>query len=107
MKNSQVDDVSVYYVSVHLVCLLGLRHLKNTIVPVIVEALGMIKKDRDNHIKKTPGSPSLYKIPPKCTLRNSSSPLGSTINVVEKISPKRGHKNINTYNTYDNNLPSR
>ena len=33
-------------------------HLKTTIVPVIVGALGMIKKDTDKYINKIPGSPS-------------------------------------------------
>ena len=36
-------------------------YLKTSTVPVIVGALGMIKKGRDKkHINKKPGSPSLY-----------------------------------------------
>ena len=34
-------------------------HLKTTTVPVIVGALGMIKKGTDKHINKTVGSPNL------------------------------------------------
>ena len=37
-------------------------HLKTTTVPVIVGALGMIKKGSDKHINKIPGSPSQYEI---------------------------------------------
>ena len=31
-------------------------------MPVIVQAIGVIKKDTDKHINKIPGSPSLYEI---------------------------------------------
>ena len=37
-------------------------YLKTTRVPVIVEALGMIKKETVKHINKKPGSPSQYEI---------------------------------------------
>ena len=37
-------------------------HLKTTNMPVIVGALGMIKKGTDKHINKIAGSPSLYEI---------------------------------------------
>ena len=33
-------------------------HIKTTIVPVIVGALGMIKKGTDKYINKIPGTPS-------------------------------------------------
>ena len=34
--------------------------IKTTTVPVIVEALDMIKKGTDKHIDEVPGSPSQY-----------------------------------------------
>ena len=37
-------------------------HLKTTIVPVIVGALGMTKKETDKHINKMPDCPSPYEI---------------------------------------------
>ena len=37
-------------------------YLKSTIVPVIVGALGMIKKGKDKHINKITGSLSHYAI---------------------------------------------
>ena len=37
-------------------------YLKTTTVPVILGALGMIKKETDKHIYKIPGSPNLYEI---------------------------------------------
>ena len=36
--------------------------LKTTTIPVIVGALGMIKKETDKHIKKIPYCPRLYEI---------------------------------------------
>ena len=40
-----------------------MSHLRSTIVPVIVRALGMIKKGTDKHINRISGSPSRYEIP--------------------------------------------
>ena len=37
-------------------------HPKTTILPVIVGALGMIKKGTNKHMNKIPGSPSQYVI---------------------------------------------
>ena len=37
-------------------------HLKTTTAPVIVGALGMIKKGTDKHTNKIPGCVSLYEI---------------------------------------------
>ena len=56
-------------------------HLKTTIVPVIVGALGIIKKGTDKHINKIPDSPGLYKIQKNCTLWNCSSPQVHTLKV--------------------------
>ena len=39
-----------------------MRHIKTTMMPVIVGALGMIKKVTDKHIDKILGSYSLYEI---------------------------------------------
>ena len=63
-------------------------------MPVMVGALGMIKKETDKHIKKIPGCASfcVYK---KSTLQNCSSSLESTINVTEKYYPKEAAKSIN------------
>ena len=42
-------------------------------LPIIVGALGMIKKGTDKHINKILGSPSLYEIEKKnCVLQNGS-----------------------------------
>ena len=44
-------------------------HLKTIIEPVIVGALGMIKKGTDKLINYIPGSPSLYEIQNKTLYR--------------------------------------
>ena len=49
-------------------------HLKDTTMPIIVGAQGMIKKKPDKHIDKIPGSPIQYKIQKKYFLQNCSSP---------------------------------
>ena len=66
-------------------------HLKTTSVPVIEEALGMIKKRTDNI-----GSPSLYKIQKNCTLQICSTYLENAIKVTEKYYLKEEAKGINT-----------
>ena len=53
-------------------------------VPVLVRAMGMIKKGTDKHINKTPGSPWLYDIQ---QMRFAEQPIS-----LGKISPKRGSK---------------
>ena len=37
-------------------------HLKVTIVPVVIGALGMIKKKPEGHIKRIPGNPCLQEL---------------------------------------------
>ena len=66
-------------------------HLKTTTVPVIVGALGMIKKGTDKHINKIPVSFSLngnFKI----ALCGTGSFI---INMTEKYHPKEAAKNKN------------
>ena len=47
--------------------------LKTAIVPVMVGALGMIKKNINKHISRVPSSLSLHEMQKKnCTLRDSS-----------------------------------
>ena len=36
-----------------------LWHMKTVTIPVVIGALGMIKKGTDKHLKKIPGSPNL------------------------------------------------
>ena len=51
--------------------------LKTTIVPVVVGALGLIKKDTDKHIIKIPGDPSLQEI--------QKIVLNSTAHILRKV----------------------
>ena len=37
-------------------------HLKATVIPVVVGALGMIKKKTEDHIKRIPGNHSLQEL---------------------------------------------
>ena len=37
-------------------------HLKAIVIPVVVEALGMIKKKNEDHIKRIPGNPCLQEL---------------------------------------------
>ena len=37
-------------------------HLKVTIIPVVIGALGMIKNKTEGHIKQIPGNPSLQEL---------------------------------------------
>ena len=37
-------------------------HLKAIVIPVVVEALGMIKKKIEDHIKRIPGNPCLQEL---------------------------------------------
>ena len=59
--------------------------LKLPVMPVIVGALGMIKKDTDKHTNKIPGSPSLYEI-------QEIALCGIAYHVDWKISPNRSSK---------------
>ena len=38
-------------------------HLKAIVIPVVVRALGMIKKKTEGHIKRIPGNPCLQELP--------------------------------------------
>ena len=38
-------------------------HLKTTIIPVVIGALGLIKKGTDNYLAQIPGTPTLAEIP--------------------------------------------
>ena len=49
-------------------------HLKTTPAPLVVGALGMIKKWIDKHVDKIPGNPNLYEILNNFTLPSCSSP---------------------------------
>ena len=71
-------------------------HLKTTTMPVIVGALGMIKKGTDKHINKIACSSSLCEMQKITLSQNCSSPSENTINVTEKSYPKETAKNINT-----------
>ena len=65
-----------------------MKHLKITIVLVIVGALGMIKKGTDKHIiTKIHGSLSQYEIQ-----KNFHFIRESIINVTEKYHPKEAEK---------------
>ena len=63
-------------------------NLKTTNLPVIVGALGMLKKETDKRINNIPDNPSLYDI----HLQNCSSPLEGTIKVSKKYRPKEAAK---------------
>ena len=71
-------------------------HLKTTTVPVILIALGIIKKETNKHINKIPGSPSLYEIQKNDTLLNYSFPYENTMYLTDEYRPKEAVKNINT-----------
>ena len=63
-------------------------HLKTTTVPVIVGALGMIKKGADKYINKIPGSPGLYEIK-----RSALCGLARLFRIVlSNVIEKRGNK---------------
>ena len=61
-------------------------------MPVIVGALGMIKKGKDKLINKIRSSVSRCEIQKNCTLWNSSLSLESNLNVTEKNHPKEAKK---------------
>ena len=54
--------------------------LKTTVVPVIVGALGMIKKGTQNHLEKIPGNHSLREIQ-KIVLTSTAHILRKTLSV--------------------------
>ena len=67
--------------------------LKTITVPVIMRALGIIKKTIDKHINKIPGCPSPYEIKKNC------------IYVTEKYHSKKAAKNINPLNGFTHFRP--
>ena len=66
-------------------------HLKTTTMPVIIGALGMIKKETDNYIKKISESLNLYGIQ-KMHLAKLIVSLREYYNMTEKSHPKKGSK---------------
>ena len=51
-----------------------LWHMKTVTIPVVIGALGMIKKGTDKHLEKIPGSPNLDEMQKKNTYRHCSYP---------------------------------
>ena len=67
-------------------------------MPVIVGALGIIKKGTNKYINKIPSNPSRYEIEKNYILQNCLYPLESTFNVTKNITQKRLQKIIDRMN---------
>ena len=60
-----------------------LWHMKTVTIPVVIGALGMIKKGTEKHLEKIPGSLNLAEIQKKSTYRHCPYPKKNLIYVEE------------------------
>ena len=61
-----------------------LWHMKTVTIPVVIGALGMIKKDTEKHLEKIPESPNLGEMQ-KIALKSTAHILRKTLSMLKKI----------------------
>ena len=59
-------------------------HLKTTVIPIVIEALGMIKRKSEDHIKGIPGNPCLQELQ-KIVLNGTAHLLRRVLSIRSKI----------------------
>jgi len=59
-------------------------HLKTTVIPVVIGALGMIKRKSEDHIKQIPGNPCLQELQ-KIALNGTAHLLRRALSMWSKI----------------------